>query len=170
MEWPLSLRLDPGAKTALERVLEDHPIWAAWPEDEKVMGCPQAQAVARILVPEFHSELVNAKIAYLFVEKMGNRGRAVWAKASTQLHYLSEYDFVVTVNWTVWKDLDLVKRVALVDHELEHFGLDDKGGFCLLPHDLEGFHSIVRRYGLWRSSVVNFVDAATAQTELALAE
>ena len=170
-KWPDDLKLSDKQKADLEAVPGKYAAFVEWPEDEKICDAKQAGAMAKILIPQFHTELTNAKIAYIQREKMGSAVRTVWAKASKSSgreYYLSGYDFVITFNWSMWRDLNVPQRAALVDHELEHCGVDDGGSWQAQAHDLEEFNIIVRRWGLWRSSVANFVEAARPQMELEL--
>lgn len=168
-KWPEDLKLDPGARTALEKVTEKVPLLAEWPEDEKMREADQPRAMADVLIPAFHPEIQNAKIAYLFVQTMGSRNRTVAAKTallSRKVKFLSEFDFCITFNWTIWKGLNPAQRAALVDHELEHCGVADDGRYISLSHDLEEFNAIVRRWGLWQEGLHQFVEAARPQLEL----
>lgn len=174
-DWPQDLKLDREARLALETIGEQHPLWVEWPEGESFRESPQAQATAECLIPTFHPELAPLTIKYLFQENMGNAMRVVFGKAMKapgRWNFLSGVDFVLTFNWTIWKELSAPQRAALVDHELEHCFVEEveDGGHRLVmhPHDLEEFNVTVRRWGLWRSNVANFLDAARPQMEMEL--
>lgn len=47
-----------------------------------------------------------------------------------------------------------------------HLGVDDDGGFCLVPHDIEEFSVIVQRWGLWRPSLITFGKICSYQVEI----
>jgi hypothetical protein len=132
------------------------PLPGNWPDDRKVTGAEQAKAIATVLIPSLHKHLVNVSIGYLFVEQMGKNDRDVLAKAKKTagaLEFYSTHAFLVVVNWTAWKSLDAHARVALIDHELCHFGHEDtdKGTkYVMVSHDVEEFTSIVQRWGTWR--------------------
>ena len=167
-KWPDTLKLDPGAKKALEKVPEQHPLVAKWPEGEKFLTCDQAKAMADILVPVFHNHLTNAHITFLFKQHVGGRGVTLMGKtklASAQLKYLTTIDFVVEINHTTWAGASLLMRAALIDHELSHCGQDDSG-FCFVQHDIEEFFGVVQRWGQWHSSVTTMKQVLTAQLEL----
>lgn len=90
--------------------------------------------------------------------------------------------FVITISRDVWAVLPPDKREALVDHELCHawaevkqakeeadvsqdevddqIETDNPVKLSVKPHDLEEFSCIVRRHGLWREDIEDFVDAA----------
>ena len=87
--------------------------------------------------------------------------------------------FVITMSKDVWELLPHEKKVALVDHEISHAGAsvkqakdeadsdvdaeieqDNPVKLSIKPHDLEEFSDVVRRHGLWREDIQEFVDAA----------
>lgn len=90
--------------------------------------------------------------------------------------------FVITISRDVWGVLPQEKKVALVDHELCHawaevkqakeeadvsqdevddqIETDNPVKLSVKPHDLEEFSCIVRRHGLWREDIEDFVEAA----------
>lgn len=146
------------------------PTPAEWPEGEKYLGAPQCEALAKVMIGGIHEHLKDARIAYVFREDIGNRGRVVLAKASKPggaLAWLTGVDFLISFNFTHWRDLDVAARCALVDHELAHFEHDlDTGKYFLVGHDLEEFHAIVRRWGFWRPDLVAFAEVVKVQLEL----
>ncbi len=95
--------------------------------------------------------------------------------------------FVITISRDVWDILPHDKRVALVDHELCHACAEVKQAkqeadvpqaevddqiehdnpvrLSVKPHDLEEFACIVRRHGLWRDDVKDFVEEALRAKE-----
>ena len=88
-------------------------------------------------------------------------------KASSKITYLTGHDFTLEFNWTYWTKLSPPQRIALVDHELSHCGVNDKGNWVVMPHDVEEFASIVERWGLWTGDLVQFNAAIKAiQTDL----
>ena len=173
-DWPQDLQLSGPDRAELESIGNAYPLLAEWPEGEKFMQCEQAERMADVLITQFHPELRNVAVKYLFQENMGSALRTVWGKAAktpARWLYLTSIDFVITFNWTVWKELTIPQRAALVDHELEHCFVEETAEgtkLVLHPHDLEEFNTTVRRWGLWRSNVANFIDAARPQMELAL--
>jgi hypothetical protein len=82
--------------------------------------------------------------------------------------------FVMVVSEPVWEILPPDKRMPLVDHELCHLWAEadqvDEDDADAIPeepvkislnsHDVEEFSPIVRRWGLWREEVEDFVNAA----------
>jgi hypothetical protein len=95
--------------------------------------------------------------------------------------------FVITISREVWAVLPEDKRLALVDHELCHAWAEVKQSkeeadqsqdevddqieednpvrLSVKSHDLEEFSCIVRRHGLWRESIEDFVEEALKSKE-----
>lgn len=114
-----------------------------WPEGRAYAKANAPAAVGDVLVRQIHRHLVDAKIAFVFREKMKTRDRLVLGKASkagAKLEFFSDLDLVVEVNFEAWSRLTPDQRVALIDHELCHFGVEEteKGmEYVLLSHDVE---------------------------------
>lgn len=146
------------------------PIPGVWPEEAPMLEAEQAAALAAAIIPLLHRHLVEAKIAYLFVEEKRERdavklGHA--AKASSKIRFLAQVDYVVEFNWTAWKDLTAAQRVALVDHELCHCGgKDEKGKWVERGHDIEEFTAIVGRWGPWTGNLQQFGRVLSKQLSL----
>ena len=140
-----------------------------WPEGTKRLEATQASLIAKALIPRLHKDVKRARVGYLFREKMQGRGMVKLAtakKASADLEYFAELDFVIDFNHEAWLQLTPIAKIALVDHELAHLGVGDDGGFCLVPHDIEEFCAIVGRWGLWRPSLVTFGHVCSQQVEI----
>jgi hypothetical protein len=113
--------------------------------------------LAHEIIEECHSHLVEANIKYLF--RTGNwevKKRETWGQAKKvgqEVNFLTGYDFIITIHQEVWDQLNLEDRKALLDHELQHCsaGTDNAGNkiWYVQGHDLEDFHAIIRRHGLW---------------------
>lgn len=144
-----------------------------WPEGEKFVGAAQAEAIGAVLVPAFHGELKLARISYLFRETISSGGRDAWGqagKAPPKWRLLASVDFTIEINWSIWKEIGPEQRLALVDHELEHCTTNEETDeWASHPHDLEEFHTIVDRWGLWRPSLEAFALVMKPQLELRLA-
>lgn len=139
-----------------------------WPEDQKVRNAEQPKEIGHVLVNKVHRHLVNVSIGYLYVEKMGGDRRVVLAKASKTsgpLAFYSKHEFLVRVNWSLWKPMKPEHKVALIDHELCHFGRDDNENYVMIDHDVEEFTAIVQRWGLWRADLKKMA-AVMAQRDL----
>lgn len=154
-------------KEALDRVADS----AA--QSGKYRFAAEVEEIARKLIAEHHPHLASAKIAYLMADKLPPvRGRprgGMAAKASERERALHGYDFVITINREVWRELTPAQREALVDHELSHCGLSVTGCWTILPHDLEEFAGVVKRHGLWSEDVRAFGKAAAEQLQFDLA-
>lgn len=131
----------------------------------------------------------SVNIRYAFVNKTPKtKGKEVWGschKITGRNAYLARENadqepfFMITISRDVWDVLPQEKRVALVDHELchawaevkqakdeaaadvdEEIEQDNPVRLSVKPHDLEEFSCIVRRHGLWREDVEDFVNEA----------
>lgn len=142
--------------------------YATWP-DEKIVWANQPKAIAEMIMPTLHQELSSASIKYLFKETLGNKDHVVLAKArkaSAQLSFLVDCDFVITFNWSAWIKLSGTQKVALVDHELCHCERDPETWLWKSrKHDVEEFGEIVKRWGLWQQDLQAF-RGAIAQYEM----
>lgn len=67
---------------------------------------------------------------------------------------------IVEIAHDVWSGLTVEQRVALVDHELSHFGPDG-----MRSHDVEEFRDVIERHGLWTPDL-EAVAETIAQQEL----
>lgn len=140
-----------------------------WPEGTKRLEATQASLIAKALISKIHKDVRKAQVGYLFRERMQDRGMVKLAtakKANADLEYFAELDFVIDFNHEAWLQLTPIAKIALVDHELAHLGIDDEGGFCLVPHDIEEFSAIVQRWGLWRPSLITFGHVCSQQVEI----
>lgn len=150
------------------------PLLRSWDETEKFHEAEQPAAVGRVLIKAIHTHLANARIGYLYREKIERRGMLVWAqvsKAGGKLGYFSDLDFLMEINWTQWIALDQARRVALIDHELTHCEREETDAgekYVVAPHDLEEFNSIARRWGSWRPSIAHFSNALGTGQQLGL--
>lgn len=133
-----------------------------WPDGEKVLAAAGPRAIANILVRVFHLSIRQRPIAYLWKENMGDGTRVKLGtarKASADVKFLGEVDFILHFNHSAWKVLTPEQRIALVDHELQHCEIDtDSGQPTLVHHDVEEFGVIVHRWGLWKPDLKMFGD------------
>lgn len=119
------------------------------------------EEVAHELIPKYHSHLANAEIAYLFYNKeIKRKGKRIAGTAETcgkKVKALCDKDFVITISYPVWKDLEDEQRLALVDHELEHCLVTEKEDGSMkcstIPHDMEEFNAIISRHGLYHAGL-----------------
>jgi len=132
----------------------------------KYFDAVDVKEIAEKLIPEFHNHLKDKPIMYLF-----NAGKmsdwATMAKRSAKEVYISGYLFLMEVNHAQWLLLSEEGRIALVDHELCHAGIDlESGDTMIIDHDVEEFGAIVQRRGFWREDLKLFGRACGEQLEL----
>ena len=148
------------------------------------MEYTQAGDVGRIaekLIDNYHTHLSGMRMEYIFLsESPKAKGKEVWGRAKliTGLNaFLAtptpesepEPFFVIEISKPVWDVLDANARKALVDHELSHCELDEETGTPkIITHDLEEFGGVIKRWGLWRDSVEQFVEIGIAAKQLRL--
>lgn len=155
----------------------DLPLLSEWQKGDSYREAEQPARIGRALIDELHTHLVNARIGYVFREKMADRDRVTLAKASkvgAKLQYFSNLDFLIEVNWEAWVELSHEARVALMDHELCHFDREENDetgavSWVMKSHDVEEFGQIVTRWGLWRPDLERFGKVVSEQLELAVA-
>jgi len=150
----------------------------------------EVEEIANELIPKYHQPLIdfNVNIRYCFVNKVSKKSdKEIWGtcqKISGKNAYLAEDNpdnepfFLIVISEPIWEVLPLDKKMALVDHELCHcaaevkqtdtdddFEQDNPVKLSVKPHDLEEFSCIVKRHGLWRQEIEDFVKAATKEKE-----
>ena len=122
----------------------------------------EAKELSRTLIAKYHSHLVSCEIAYLFSNKTKKKhGREVVAsakKASPELQFLAGCQFVITISYPVWQELDEKVKLAVMDHELSHCMVEDDEEtgdtkYSLLPHDVEEFSGVILRHGLYTTDL-----------------
>lgn len=145
-------------------------------EDTVLAGQPY-ELLAEVRA-EHHFDLAEAKIALAWRKgtKPNADGKLVLGrcvKASDLQRELVDFDFVIVLNREVWEDpeFDRKRKLALLDHELCHAtratdadGLrmtDTKGRpvWRTRGHDIEEFHEIVERHGVWKRDLEKFAEA-----------
>jgi hypothetical protein len=132
---------------------------------------PEVKEFADKLIPKYHGHLVDfsVRIEYVFIDKVPKKGgKEVWGYVTkvTNLHAFlsvnnpdSEPYFAMVISKPIWDILSDNGKTALIDHELCHCGaeLTEKDEqevvkLTLVPHDMEEFLSINRRYGNWQDT------------------
>ncbi len=148
------------------------PVLAVWPEHTAFTTAEQPAAIARVLVSTLHRHLLGAQIGFVFREAIATHDRTTLAKASkagAKLAFFTALDLCIDVNHAAWLKLFPEQRVALIDHELCHFGVEDTDEgtrYVLLSHDVEEFGAIVSRWGLWKPDLRAFGAVVAEQHEL----
>ncbi|SRR6266436_10005032 len=126
----------------------------------------------------YHPELRKARIALAWrisykPDKDGHIILGKCHKASDLQRELADYDYVILLNKEVWNDKEFTKKqkYALIDHEMCHAApvfnkkgknkKDDRGRYCwrMRDHDVEEFHEIVKRHGIWKRDLELFAAA-----------
>jgi hypothetical protein len=137
--------------------------------DDKFSDAEIVESLARGLISRFHSELINARIRYLFVPKAFKvKGRTVAAKVSKvsgKWEYLTDADYLIEVSRPDWNDADIDKRTAILDHVLEHCSVDEneetgETKFVLRSPEVQEFSTIIRRHGAWTEELADFCSVA----------
>lgn len=109
--------------------------------------------MAEELIAKYHPVLGKyARVGFVFrSEAQVSNGRAVLGKASKvseKLKTLLELDFLIWIAKKEFEAMEDERKRALIDHELSHCSITD-GDFRMRHHDVEEFHAIIERYGLW---------------------
>lgn len=127
------------------------------------------ETIANGLIPNYHPELADARILYVFTDKAGTKnGRELFGKAkkvSGLWEWALEKDFVIEVAGDKWNELDGNQRNALVDHLLECCTgeEDEESGemkWKIRDPEVQEFASILKRYGVWHQGLASFVSIA----------
>jgi hypothetical protein len=119
--------------------------------------------LAQELIHSFHSDLLDARIGFLFRSSPGkSQGFLVHAKV-TKVNFVIQALFetkgVDALDYFIWIAeesyalFSLEQRKALIDHQLCHCIHTDKG-FSIVDHDFEEFSAIIERYGFWNGSLL----------------
>lgn len=145
---------------------------------DSVLGRPIYRQL-RELVLAHHDEVADARfaIAWNLSWKPDVDGRVVLGKCkkATDLdRELANYDFIILLRKAFWTSPDVSNemRAALLDHELCHATVrldartdepvtDERGRkvYRIRKHDVEEFHEIVSRHGIWKSDIEQFARA-----------
>ena len=122
------------------------------------------QGIAASLIPTQHPELAGARIGYLYIDKVPQKGgREVAGKASKvggRWEHLTELDFIIEIAQPKWDELAEYQRQALVDHLLECCtGEEQDDGsikWALREPDVQEFSTILQRHGAWNETLTGF--------------
>jgi len=119
--------------------------------------------VAEPLLKMYHQDVAHANIAYMMKmadkdsdgpktpARMGKHPAMAKARSLNALmNAVTGLDFIIEVDEVFWDVLDLDQQIALIDHELCHLAVDEKG-FYLKDHDIEEFLDVISRHGCWHS-------------------
>jgi hypothetical protein len=157
---------------AMKQALQT-PLIAEWGDNGPAYRhAVQPQEVGQQLVREIHKRLVNARIGYLFREKIERNGHLIGGRASkvgAKLCFFAELDFLIEINWEQYKRASDIQRVALIDQQLCYCDVEDTPeGTRMVMHepDLIEFRSIIQRWGVWNNPVRAMHGVMVQQTDL----
>lgn len=145
-------------------------------------AAPEVASAAKQLIEKHHQHLAGVPIVYVFRSHAAkSKGRIVLGRArrvsglNAFLAALAagadEGDdrqhafFVMEIALDHWSTATPAEQLALVDHELCHFDVDEEGKLSIAGHDLEEFNAVVERHGVWRYDVAAFVNACGSAVE-----
>jgi hypothetical protein len=164
---------------------EDHPD-SPWPIFERVLRLEELSVQAALVGDHevkfaFAMRFDGEEVSWF---KGGRQilGMAHMPRVSGQLSDLFDQlledtlgyapDFLIVLNGEWWEAANDIEREILVAHETGHCGqaLDRFGEprfnrqteapvLAMVPHDVEEFHFIARRYGAWKSDLREFMAA-----------
>ncbi len=126
-------------------------------------AAPEVERIAEKLFEIFKPELEGFTIRYVFNADNPNKdGREVTALARkiTGLNaYLAgepEGFFVLEFGRPAFEELTEAQLIAVVHHELCHFGISDTGNLWIIPHDVEEFSEVVKIHGAYDMNLLIF--------------
>lgn len=133
---------------------------------------PSVLSTARELIDQFHHDLQEANIVFLFRSEpamvAGKIAHAKTSKVSPQMKaLLDDADFIIWVSKPIWEGQGEKTRMAIMDHELSHCGIED-GVPYLKPHDVEEFKAVIDRHGLWNYDLLKMGEAIKKHQQFAL--
>jgi hypothetical protein len=146
-------------------------------EKPEYKDAPEVLEMAARLIDDMHGHLAEARIKYMFrTGKWELKGKTIYGRAekvSAKWKYLTEFDFVITINRDIWFANKPEVRQAILDHELEHCsrGEDDKQGnpkWYIQAHSVEDFVSIIKRHGLWTVGLQNIIKAKEEYEQISM--
>lgn len=127
------------------------------------------ESIAHSLIPNYHPELATARIQYVFVSEASKKnGRDVPGKVQKLggfIEWALEKDFIVTVAYDKWSELEDSQRTALIDHLLERCTgeEDEESGemrWKIRDPDVQEFPNVLHRNGAWNEDLQGFVSMA----------
>ncbi len=116
---------------------------------------PEVKATALEIIREHHQHLASANIGYMFrnTKSWKSQGQDIRGKAYKVTGWQAAatgWDFLIMIYRPAWDEMDEDTRLALVDHELMHCGLDANHNWTIHGHDFEDFLAVVKRHGAWK--------------------
>lgn len=116
------------------------------------------------VIREHRPYLVNANIGFLFRSEPGrSQGRPIMGKAlkvGARLRVYVELDFIIWISKPDWQRFEIVRKKALLHHELCHCEMDpDTDELSIRAHDIEEFNEVIAANGLWLDDLVKTAKA-----------
>ena len=119
------------------------------------------ETLAKSIIAQYHTHLINCKIAYVYRNKpMKSGGRVLFATAqkcnalTRDLCKISGgegFDFIVIINYEAWNLLTDNQKNAVIDHTLCHCLTDElENGdvkLSIAPHEINEFSTILDHWG-----------------------
>lgn len=95
-------------------------------------------------------------------------GETKKANGHDRFLYGKKVHFFVTLSADTIRDRALTREQveALIFHELNHAGTNEKGKPVILPHEFEGFKSELETYGPWSADLQRAEDGFQARMDL----
>lgn len=129
-------------------------------------SAPEVKRIAEKLIEIFKPELEAFEIRYIFASENPRKdGREVTALArkviglNAFLAGHAEGFFVMEFGKPAFDVLDEKTLIAVVLHELQHFGISEDGNLAIIPHDIEEFSSVVKAFGAYHDGLQIFREA-----------
>jgi predicted metallopeptidase len=127
---------------------------------------PEIERIAEKLIEMFKPELIGFTIRYVFNSenpKKDGEEKTALARKVVGLHaFLAgepEGFFVLEFGRPAFDSMDEAALIAVVHHELCHFGISDDGNLWIIPHDVEEFSEVVKVHGTYDLNLLIFSES-----------
>lgn len=126
-------------------------------------SAPEIQRIAERLIEIFKPELEAFEIRYIFCnenpKKDGREVSALARKVTGLNAYLAghaEGFFVIEFGRPAYDSMTEHQLLAVVHHELCHFGISEEGNLAIIPHPIEEFPEVVKVHGSYHEGLIVF--------------
>lgn len=126
----------------------------------------EVKQIAEKFIQILKPELEGFEIRYIFCNENPKKdGRDVIALASKIIGrnaFLAgspEGFFLMEVGLPAWEALTVNQKIAVVHHELCHFGFSDSDSLWIIPHDIEEFSEVANIHGAYFDRLQIFAEA-----------
>ena len=127
---------------------------------------PEIERIAEKLIEIFKPELEGFSIRYVFNSenpKLHGEEKTALARKVVGLNAFlaGEPDgfFVLEFGRPAFDELTEAQLIAVVHHELCHFGISDDGKLWIIPHDVEEFSEVVKVHGSYDLNLMIFSES-----------